>query len=420
MTRTALGLLAALLAANISFGYFKYVRQMKPAESSGQHYVVVDETLLKHARPDLGDVRIYSQQTEIPYKLITESGGTEIEQKSFRVLQPGTVGGKTQFLLDMSGVPEYDRITLKLATKDFVSHARVEGQDDPHGARWADLGTTTLYDLSTEKLGRNSTLQIPLATYKYLRVTVDSAVRPADVEGGTAGVTRAQKAVWRDLSSQPAVSQEDGNSQGRSGGRQGTTTVLAFWVPENVPVERVVFVIDAAQQNFWRAVEVQSDKESWSGSGEISRIHMLRSGQKIDSEQTSLDIEGAGPGTLKIKIYNGDDAPLRIIGAHLQQYERRIYFDSPSGSEGSFYYGDEKLGAPVFDYAKLFKKDASADQVEFRPEQANVAYTGRPDDRPWSEQHPAVLWIAIVAAVAILGLIALRSMKTATTQGQRS
>ncbi len=410
----ASGVLVALLAANISFGYFRYVRQAEPAKSSGQHYVAVDETVWKHARPDLSDVRIYSQQTEIPYKLITESGGTETERKSFRVLQPGIVGGKTQFLLDMAGVPEYDRIELKLATKDFVAHARVEGQDDPHGARWADLGTTTLYDLSTEKLGRNSTLQIPLTNYKYLRVTVDPAVKPGDVEGGTAGVTRAQQAVWRDLSSQAAVSQEDGNSQGDNDGRWGTTTVLAFWVPQTVPVERVVFAIDPAQQNFWRAVKVQSDEGSWSGSGEISRVHMLRNGQKIDSEQTFLDIEGAGPATLKIKIYNGDDAPLRIRGAHLQQYERRIYFDSPSGAESSFYYGDEKLGAPVFDYAKLFKKDASADQVRLRPEEANVAYTGRPDERPWSERHPAVLWLAIVAAVAVLGTIALRSMKATT------
>ncbi|HEY6903040.1 MAG TPA: hypothetical protein VI216_01945, partial [Candidatus Acidoferrales bacterium] len=205
--------LAAFLAANVSFAYFRYERQAEPATTSGQHYVVVDETLEEHARPDLGDVRIYWEQTEIPYKLIIESGGTETERKSFRVLQPGIVGGKTIFLLDMSGVPEYDRIELKLATKDFVAHARVEGQDDPHGTRWADLGTTTLYDLSTEKLGHNSTLQIPLATYKYLRVTVDRAVKSGDVEGGTAGVTRARQAVWRDLSGKAAISQADGNTQ---------------------------------------------------------------------------------------------------------------------------------------------------------------------------------------------------------------
>jgi hypothetical protein len=404
---SASALLAALLAANVSFAYFRYERPAEPAKTTGQHYVIVDDTLWQHARPDLGDVRIYLEQTEIPYKLIIESGGSETERKSFRVLQPGIVGGKTQFLLDMSGVPEYDRIELQLATKDFVTHARVEGQDDPHGARWADLGTTTLYDLSTEKLGRNSTLQIPLTNYKYLRVTVDRAVKPGDVEGGTAGVTRARQAVWHDLSSKAAISQEDGNSEGNA-------TVLTFSVPNNISVERAVLAIDSAQENFRRPVEIQSDKGSVFGTGEITRIHMLRNGQKIDVEQTSLDIEGTGPATLKIKIQNGDDAPLRITDAHLQQYERRIYFDSPSGAEAHFYYGDEKLGAPVFDYAKLFSKDATADPLALRPETANAAYTGRPDDRPWSERHPAVLWVAIIAAVVILGTIAMRSMKATT------
>ncbi len=412
MSRTAFGLVAALLIANVTVRYFRYVRAAQPTDSSGQHYVVVDETLWQHARPDLGDLRIYSRDAEVPYKLMTESGSTETEQKSIRVLQPGTVEGKTQFLLDMSGVAEYDRVTLRLATKDFVAHARVEGQDDPHGGRWADLGTTTVYDLSTERLGRNSTLQIPLTTYRYLRVTVDRAVKPGDVESGAAGVTRAQKAVWHNLNSQAAISQQGGNNQGANDGRQGTTTVLAFWVPHNVPVERVVFAIDPAQKNFRRSVEIQSGEGSWSGSGEISQIHLLRSGQKIDVDETTLDIEGTGPATLKIKIYNGDDPPLRIISAHLEEYERRIYFDSPSGAEANFYYGDEKLGAPVFDYAKLFKKDAGADQVKLRPEAANLAYTGRPDGRPWSERHPAVLWVAIIAAVLILGAIALRSMKT--------
>jgi hypothetical protein len=103
----------------------------------------------------------------------------------------------------MSGVAEYDRIELNLRARNFVAHARVEGQDDLHGAKWAVLGTTTLYDLSDERLGRNFTLKIPLTTYKYLRVTVDKPVNPSDVEGGTAGITRAQKAVWRDLGGEP-------------------------------------------------------------------------------------------------------------------------------------------------------------------------------------------------------------------------
>jgi len=402
MTRTTLGLLAALLAASSSTSYFNYQRQLQAINSSGQHYAVVDETIWQHARQDLDDLRIYSAEKEIAYRLTIEQGSSETEQKQCRVLQPGTVGGKTQFLLDMSGIPEYDRIELKLGTKNFVAHARVEGEDDPHGTKWAVLGTTTLYDLSDERLGHNSTLQIPLTTYKYLRVTVDSPVKPSEVQGGTAGITRAQKAVWRDLSGDPKQTQE------------GKDTILTFSIPGNVPVERVILSVDPGQQNFLRGMEVQGDKGQWFGTGEIRRVHMQRNGQKIDTEQPSLDIRATSQGTLKVIIHNGDDAPLKITGARLQQYERRIYFDADSGARARLYYGDAKLESPVYDYAKLFQKDANASQVPLGDEEANATYTGRPDERPWSERHPAVLWVAIVAAVLILGSIALRSMKGAT------
>jgi Protein of unknown function (DUF3999) len=401
--KITLGFLAALLTTSSAISYFHYQRQLQPLDSSGQHYIVVDETVWQHARPDLSDLRIYSTDKEIPYRLTIEQGSSETEQRQCRVLQPGTVGGKTQFLLDMSGVAEYDRIELNLRARNFVAHARVEGQDDPHGAKGTVLGTTTLYDLSDERLGRNFALKIPLTTYKYLRVTVDKPVNPSDVESGTAGITRAQKAVWRDLGSEPKQFQ------------QGKDTILTFSLPGEVPVERAVISVDPAQQNFLRKVEVQGENGQEFGSGEIRRVHMERNGQKIDTEQTSLDLRGNIQGALKIIIHNGDDMPLKITGARLQQYERRIYFDADAGIRPKLYYGAAQLDAPIYDYAKLFQKNVNADQKQLGAEEVNVAFTGRPDDRPWSERHPAVLWLAIVAAVLILGGVALRSMKVVAT-----
>jgi hypothetical protein len=401
--KITLGLLAALLTTSSAISYFHYQRQLEPLNSSGQHYIAVDEAVWQHARPDLGDLRIYSADKEIPYRLTIEQGSSETEQRQCRALQPGTVGGKTQFLLDMSGVAEYDRIELNLRARNFVAHARVEGQDDLHAAKWAILGTTTLYDLSDERLGRNFTLKIPLTTYKYLRVTVDKPVNPSDVESGTAGITRAQKAVWRDLGSEPKQSQ------------QGKDTILTFSVQGEVPVERAVISVDPTQQNFLRRLEVQGENAQEFGSGEIRRVHMERNGQKIDTEQTSLDLRGNLQGTLKIIIHNGDDVPLKITSVRLQQYERRIYFDAAGGTQPKLYYGDAQLDAPVYDYAKLFQKNANAEQKQLGAEEVNTAFTGRPDDRPWSERHPALLWLAIIAAVLILGGVALRSMKVVTT-----
>lgn len=392
--------LALVVLAGPSIPYFKYQRPVQPP-AAGQSYLVVDESIWQHARPDLADLRLYSGSTEVAYAMTTERGSLESDHKDVRVLQQSTVGGKTQFLIDMSDIVEYDHVDLKLSARDFVAHARVEGQDDLHGQHWAQLGDSILYDLSKENLGGNSMLRLPQTTYHYLRVTIDGAVKPEDVTGASSEHRQEQKPVWRDV------------SRGMSQQQQGRDTILTFEVPENVPVERLVFTIDPAQPNFRREVELQNEKKMPLGSGEINRIHMVRSGQKIDSEIQDIDFSAVGQKTIKAIIHNGDDPPLKLSGALLQQHERRMYFEAPTAGRLTLYYGDEKLESPVYDYAKLFQQDKNVAAGQLGAETVNAAYTGRPDDRAWSERHPAVLWIAIIAAVAVLGALALRSMKTA-------
>ena len=77
MKRTTWGFLAALLTTTPAISYFKYERQIGPASASGQHYVVVDETLWQHALPNLDDLRLYAAGKEIPYALRTMRGTKE-------------------------------------------------------------------------------------------------------------------------------------------------------------------------------------------------------------------------------------------------------------------------------------------------------------------------------------------------------
>jgi hypothetical protein len=412
MMKIAAALLAAVIVAGPAIPYFKYQRPVQ-AQPGGQRYVVVDEQIWKNARPDLGDLRLYSGQQEVPYALTVERGRRESDSRDVSVLQQSVVGGKTQFLINMTGVAEYDHIDLKLATKNFVAHARVEGQEDLHGKNWALLGESILYDLSKENLGGNSVLRLPLSTYKYLRVTIDGPVKPDEILGASSEFRQEQKAVWRDVGGAPTVA-EMPMSAARHDSSRGKATVLTFAVPEKVPVDRVTLEIDPAQPNFRRSMQITSDKDDYVGSGEIDRVHMVRSGQKIDSDNYDVSFSAVGHKTIKVIIDNGDDPPLKIKSARLQQLEHRLYFDAPS-SALMLYYGDEKLDPPIYDYAKLFLLAKDAAPAQLGAEQTNAAYTGRPDERPWTERHPAVLWIAIVAAVLILGAIALRSMKSATS-----
>jgi hypothetical protein len=404
-------ILLAMVLTGPSISYFKYQRPVQ-AEPNGQRFLAVDEQIWKNARLDLGDLRLYSGQQEVPYALMVERGSRENDNRDVSVLQQSVIGGKTQFLIDMTGVAEYDHIDLKLAAKNFVAHARVEGQEDLHGKNWALLGESILYDLSKENLGGNSVLRLPLSTYKFLRVTIDGPVKPDDILGASSEFRQEQKAVWRAVGGTPTVA-EMPMSEARHDSSRGKATVLTFALPEKVPVDRVTLDIDPAQPNFRRSVQITDHKDDYVGSGEINRVHMVRSGQKIDTNDYDVNFSAMGHKTIKVIIDNGDDPPLKIKSARLQQLEHRLYFDAPASAQLMLYYGDEKLNAPVYDYAKLFLLAKDSAPAQLGAEQTNAAFTGRPDERPWTEKHPAVLWIAIVAAVLILGAIALRSMKTA-------
>src|SRR2546429_192814 len=53
---------------------------------------------------------------------------------------------------------------------------------------------------------------------------------------------------------------------------------------------------------------------------------------------------------------------------------------------------------------------ASAAAAGLGTETPNPGYA---DPAPWTERHPAVLWVALVVAVAVVGALAIRTLKSA-------
>lgn len=393
--------LALAIVTGPAIAYFQYSRPVHVMGGGSQHYVVVDEGLWDHSGAGLDDLRLYDAQKEVPIAQEIERGSSETVRKQVRLLAPGTIKGRTQVILDMEGQAEYDRVELEIAARNFVVKAEVEGQDDLHGGKWVSLTRTVLYDLSEDRLGGNRTLRLPVTAYRYLRVTCDGQIKPKEITGASASVRREEKEIWRQVGGAPSRAQE------------GRDQVFTFVLPHNMPVERVEFTVDSAPPNFLRTVDIQGNNDERLGSGEISRIHTVRYGQKIDVDDSGISVSAAGATRIKVTVRNGDDQPLSIQDVRLMQYERRLYFNASAGASLDLYYGDEKLQAPVYDYTRLFQKDPGASRAEMGSERKNAAYTGRPDERPWSEQHPVVLWIAIILAVVLLGGVAIRSMRAA-------
>ncbi len=295
---------------------------------------------------------------------------------------------------------EYNRIHLTLDRKDFLVTATVEGRNALAGSALASWpNPSTLFDFSREKLGANSTINLPTWSFRYVHVRLSPGILPTEVKKAEITELQEKRAQWTDAGACRVSEQQKRN------------TVLTCEIAARMPTDRIRFDIAAGQINFRRTVSVANDKGAQVGAGNISRIQMKRGGAAVDYEDLDIRIFGEHSG-LTITVDNGDDPPLKFEGIRPQSMERRIYFEPQGRADLKLYYGDPKLTAPVYDYAKFFREDARAVRAQLGAEMRNAAFAGRPDDRPWSERHKGVLWVVMLLVVTVLTLLAVRGLRS--------
>ena len=386
--------------------YFTNRRTVTPGAAGRQNYIVIDEDIWNHTRKDLGDIRLYDPRgTQVPYSSIEQRGGIFSEEQPAKILNLGVIKGHTEFDVAAGEIAEYDRIRLQLNAKDFVITASVEGTNAAGQSRGTKLGSFTLYDFSRENLGSNSVLKLPPSSFPYLHVRL-AGILPAQVKGATIFNVQEKQSAWTDV------------GVCHPGEQKEHSTILVCEVPPRVPLERILFRVAPRRINFRRNVRVTDEHGGQVASGGITRIRMSRGGTMVTSEELALKVipgQDSNRFTVTtVTIDNGDDPALTFDSVQPQSIERRLYFESQSETILNLYYGDPKLAAPVYDYAKFFKADPAAVKARLGPGTHNAAYQGRPDDRPWSERHRRLLWTAMLLAVAVLAGLAIRGLKTAS------
>ena len=428
--------------------YLRYMRALSVAPGEGQACAVLDAQTFEHAAPSLTDLRVFPTTPgahEVPYAITLSRALTE-ETQPARVLNLGLQGNKIAFDLEM---PQraYTSVTLALdpAAHDFLATATVTGEDKPGSeARGPSLGTFTLFDLTSQHLSRYTALPLEESTFPYLHVVL--SVGPASgaqarAQFGTSLVQGAQVPPSREA--QIVYTTVAETSQIETAARE---SVASMQIPAHVPVERIEFVLAPSfKGNFSREVRVSATAEAVpKGSrqaavgtaaeddlendtraaipeviaGTILRVHTTEAGREIHTDQLSIPaILGANlqrPAKIEVSIENGDDQPLPIAAVRLKMRQRKICFDASAaaGATLSLYYGDPALAAPVYDYDRLFVPAAKPLDVTLGPEQQNPRYTPRPvAPLSFTERHPQVLWIALIAAICVLGAVAVRASR---------
>ncbi len=401
---------SALLIATVVAGsgyeasiqYFTRTRNVAVSRPDRQNYFGADQDIWKFARQDLADIRFYDGQVQVPYALVKQSAENSSQESPAKILNLGSVSGHAEFDLDVGGLPEYSRVRLELQAKNFINAARMQGRSGLNDRSGTDLGSSTLYDFTAEALGSNSTLKLPVSSFPYLHVRLTPGIDPHAVKGAYISKVSETKAAWLPAGECRAIP---------SSSRQSAFECTLF---DGMPVERLSFELPANAVNFNRTVIVSDEKGSEFQRGAISRVRMNRAGQAVVSENLVADLFPPPSKQIKVAVENGDDAPLPIKSIQPLSVERRFYFDPKGATALKLYYGNPRLAPPSYDYGKFFQQSADAVIAQLAPAEANSQFTGLPDDRPWSERHSGVLWIAMLIAVALLGGLALRGFKSST------
>jgi len=381
-----------------AIAYFSNVREVRIARPETQNFFVVDEEIWNHSRPDLGDLRLYDGDSPVQYSLSEQRAGVSSEEVAAKILNLGSVSGHTEFDLDAEGLAAYDRIRLRLDAKDFVVTASVAGSNALGQAGSTELPPSTLYNFTTEQLGSSTVLKLPSSSFRYLHVKLSKGILPQQVKGAAISNLREQQASWTKVGSCGPPQQK------------ARETVIVCEVPPKVPLNRIQFDIAPGQVNFRRVVSVENEKGIQEASGELSRVRVNRAGTLVTAEELAIRV-GGNSGKITVSVDNGDNPPLKIVSVQPLSLERRVYFDPQGKSSLKLYYGDEKLSAPVYDYARFFHLDASPAEAQLGPGAHNPQYAGRPDDRPWSEQHTGILWAVMIVAAIALAALAVRGLR---------
>lgn len=414
MTPRAAIALLVLAAASPQIGYFRYLRPIANVPQSGQTCIALDPAVFARSASGLADLRLYNGSTETPYSIYT-AAPAEGAEKTITPLNLGSRGGHAVF---DAAVPEgsYSDVQLAITGHDFLATVNVSGSQSESATAATQIGSYTIFDLSHQKLGRSTVLHLPVSDFRYLHFRIQGPILPENITGLNVGRMPAGKPRYVVVAEEKTI---------KTAGHQ---SIVEFTVPDRVPVDRIIFAPGAAPKNFSRDVHVEVKAQqptpppgeeiappSAATSGSLLRIHTLREAQRIEEERLELDAPQTAyfnaPSRWKITIDNGDDRPIDIQSIRLEMIERSICFDAAPSAAFTLYFGDPALSPPQYDYARLFAHQPNAAQATLGPEQPNPTYSARPDQRPFTERHPALLWIALIAVVALLGAIALRSAK---------
>jgi hypothetical protein len=400
--------------------HLRYVRTLTlPQGASGIACTILDASVYAHsASSSADDLRVFrsaphTKPQEVPF-VVSYSEAQPTDAQTATVRNVLTRNNTLSFDLDMPP-RAYTEVDLDLAAHNFLATAEVSGSALTNTPS-KPLGTFTLFDLTQRHLARATSLALQESTYPHLHILLHLRTPdgkpfphpdPSIVHGATVPASREAQTLYTVVASANTITQ------------QGPSSIAELDIPAHIPVERVKFVLNPAyKSDFLRDVSViahadtqQPDQPQEIINGQISRVtrpaDALTTTPAVNAAQLSLPAVIASnlhdPATIRVTVADAAQPALPLTAVQLQMRQRTLCFDSVPNATYTLRYGDNDLRASVYDLGDLATLPAKPLIATLGTEQLNPGYLQRHVASTYDQRNPNLFWIALLAAIAVLG-----------------
>jgi Protein of unknown function (DUF3999) len=398
--RLAVALLAGLTFAGSAWALdttgFRYERPLNAAED-GPISFTPDGRMYGHAQIGFSDLRIIDGAGEqVPWRRLPRPRAPR--PVDVRVLNAGRQGNAAVALLDLGPRRTLrDRLELDIPDTGFVGRVRVSGTDDRR--TFTRLSTSVVYDIEgAEGRARSTVVTFPPSDFRYLQLKARGISEIAGATVSGRGVS-------------PKALVLTGTAQVESTGR--ATLILVDLEYPKVPVDEVRVSARTTQYDRPATVSGSNDGKNWVplASARVYRLPGSRATVGSRTPGTSIRIDGRHR-YLRLRIENGDDAPLEAIEVTTHALPRPLLVEGGHPRPLRAFYGDPFAREPVYDFARLpVPKSTAFAPGALGPERSNELFEPPPDTRSFAARHSSLITVALVIAAlsaAAAGGLALR------------
>ncbi len=347
-------------------------------------------------RSDLADLRVVSEDGEVPYALALEDEKSLYAEVQARMFNLAVLPGQaTTFMVDLgsSGLL-HSRITINTSSENFRRGVEVYTSDDADS--WQLINAKgQIFDFTDEANGVKSqytTVEYPESARRYLRVVIND-LGEAPLAIHSVSVERQVVEKARTITYAPTY-QISENSADKS------TDIVTDLGSSGIPTSGGE--LKTADDIFSRGVVIyaSNDKKSWSLVG-TSYIFSIDT-PKFSGANLKFSYAESRDRYIKVSILNGDDRPINFSGMTLSGIVRSIIFKPLSGRHYFLYLGNPEAVKPEYDIEKFagYLDASKLSEAAAEPAGVNTSYTA--PLLSFTERFPNILNLALVGIVLLL------------------